>query len=98
MDKKIVIPIKIVLSILFIGCLFDMPYVYFQFVRAFGMTLFAIFAYIEYKHENKIWMIIWTCSAVIINPIIKIPLGRTIWNIVDIIWTIMIFISFFKKC
>lgn len=95
--KKISILLKVSLSVLFLGCLLDMPYVYFQFVRAVGMTSFAILAYLEYKKENKIWMIIWACSALIINPIVKISLGRTLWNIVDIIWVILFVISFFYK-
>jgi hypothetical protein len=97
MNNKIAILIKIILTILFIGCLFDMPYVYFQFVRIIGMTSFAVLAYFDHKRENKIWMIVWVCSALIINPIIKIPLGRMLWNVVDVIWVVLITISFLYK-
>jgi uncharacterized membrane protein YhdT len=62
-----------------------MPYGYFQLVRFVGMMGFIILAYLDKEKEDKTIMIIWICSAVLINPIFKIALGRTIWNIVDVI-------------
>lgn len=81
--------IKFILSILFIGCLFDMPYGYFQIVRTVGMIGFIWLFNID---SNKDIRYLWAASAILINPIIKIPLGREIWNIVDIVW-IAIFIG-----
>jgi uncharacterized membrane protein YhdT len=54
------------------------------------MTGFIILAYLDSNKEDKTIMIIWICSAVLINPLIKIALGRTIWNIVDVIWSIIL--------
>ncbi len=88
--------IKIILSILFLVCLLDMPYGYFQLVRFFGMVGFAILAYNNYQ-KNQTWFVIWLGSAVLINPIFKISLGREIWNIVDVIWAILLITSIFIK-
>lgn len=77
--------IKLVLSALFKLCLADMPYGYFQIVRFLGMIGFGCFAYSEYEMENKNWMIFHACSAILINPIVKISLVREFWNIVDVI-------------
>ena len=33
----------------------------------------------------------------LINPIFKIVLGRQLWNVVDVIWAITLFISIFIK-
>lgn len=63
-----------------------MPYGYFQFVRSIGMFGFALFAYEDYKKNNKEWMIFWISSAIIINPVFKVALGRGFWNIFDVIW------------
>lgn len=84
------IAVKLILTILFILCLLDMPYGYFQFVRFVGMGGFILLAYFDSPNENKTLMIVWICSAVLINPLIKVPLGRTIWNITDIIWAIFL--------
>jgi hypothetical protein len=89
--------IKIVLSILFLVCLLDMPYGYFQLVRFLGMVGFAILAYNNYQ-KNQTLFVIWLASAILINPIFKIALGRGLWNVVDIIWAIVLLASiFFNK-
>lgn len=88
--------IKIILSILFLVCLLDMPYGYFQLVRFLGMVGFAILAYNNYQ-KHKAWFVLWLASAILINPIFKISLGRDIWNIVDVIWAILLTASIFIK-
>jgi len=54
------------------------------------MTGFITLAYLDNGKEDKTIMIIWICSAILINPMFKIALGRAIWNIVDIIWSIVL--------
>ncbi|HET7115041.1 MAG TPA: DUF6804 family protein [Hanamia sp.] len=81
---------KIILAILFIACLFKMAYGYFQLVRFLGMVSFVWFAYIDGEKKDKTLFIIWVLSALLINPFIKIALGRTIWNIVDVTWAILL--------
>jgi len=82
------------LSILFLGCLLHLPYGYFQLVRFLGMVGFAVLAFEQYK-KNQIYFVLWLASAILINPIFKIALGRTIWNVVDVIWAILLIISIF---
>lgn len=86
--------IKIILSILFIGCLFDMNYDYFQLIRFVGMVGFAILAYKQYK-KNDFYFVTWLASAILINPIFKISLGRTVWNVIDIVWALLLIVSIF---
>lgn len=82
--------VKIALSILFLICLADMPYGYFQFVRFAGMITFAWLAYTE---KDKPIYIFWLSSAILINPFIKIALGRTLWNIIDVFWAVILLVS-----
>jgi hypothetical protein len=86
--------LKAALAILLLGCLLDMPYAYFQLVRFIGMVGFGILAAGEYQ-KRQTWFIIWLCSAILINPIFKISLGREIWNVVDVIWAILLVASIF---
>lgn len=88
--------IKVILSILFLVCLLDMPYGYFQLVRFLGMVGFAILAYNNYQ-KKQTWFVIWLASAILINPIFKISLGRDIWNVVDVIWAILLIASILIK-
>ncbi len=77
--------IKLGLAILFFICLLDMPYGYFQIVRISALIGFSLLAYYANINENKTEMIIYIGLAILFQPIIKIALGRTMWNIVDVI-------------
>tara|TARA_B110000211_G_C14020371_1_gene527370 strand:+ start:1213 stop:1446 length:234 start_codon:yes stop_codon:yes gene_type:complete len=67
-----------------------MPYGYFQVVRFLGLIGFGYLAYQEYELENNNWMLFYVCSAILINPIFKISLGRELWNLVDVAWAIVL--------
>ena len=87
-----IIAIKITFVILLLVCLLDMPYGYYQFVRFIGMIGFGLLAFENYQ-KNQTWFIIWISSALLINPFFKIALGRDIWNIVDMIWAVLLVVS-----
>ena len=91
MDKII----KVVLAILFFICLTDLPYGFYQFVRFVGLVGFAILAYLASFKENKTEMIIYIGLAILFQPLIKISLGRQLWNIVDVIVGISLLVSIF---
>jgi FtsH-binding integral membrane protein len=86
---------KIGLALLFLGCLADMPYGYFQFVRFVGMIGFGVLAFQEKEKGNDGFFIFWLLSAVLINPIFKISLGRGLWNTVDVIWAVVLIATIF---
>lgn len=88
--------LKIALSILFLLCLLDWNYGYYQFVRFVGMVGFGVLAYQERAKKDKTWFVIWLVSALLINPFVKVALGRTIWNIIDVIWAVLLILSVYK--
>jgi hypothetical protein len=89
--------IKLLLAVLFLGCLASMPYGYYQLVRTLGMVGFAALAWADSGKSNKALCIIWVASAVLINPLFKIALGRTLWNIVDVIWVMLLIGTIFIR-
>ena len=93
MDKII----KIILAVLFFICLFDMPYGYFQIVRFAALVGFAILAYNANEQGHKREVIIYVCLAILFQPLIKIALGRVVWNVVDVIVGIGLITSIFIK-
>ncbi len=87
--------IKIILSILFFICLADMPYGYYQLVRFIALIGFAILAYIANEQGQKTEAIVFICLAVLFQPLIKIALGRELWNVLDVIVGIGLLASLF---
>lgn len=87
--------IKIVLAALLLLCLINMPYGYFQFVRFTAMFGFAYLAYSANEQNHKNDMFLYIVLVLLFQPFIKIALGRTIWNIIDVITGIGLMISVF---
>lgn len=74
-----------------------MPYSFYQLVRFAAMAGFIILAYQASERQDKTEMIIYACLAILFQPLIKIALGRDIWNIVDIIVGIGLIVTIFIK-
>lgn len=91
------VAIKITLTILFFLCLLDMPYGYFQIVRFAALVGFAILAYNANEKGNKTEVIIYVCLAILFQPLIKIALGRQLWNVIDVIVGIGLIASIFMR-
>jgi hypothetical protein len=89
--------LKIILSILLLICLFDMPYGYFQLVRFIALLSFGFLAYISYQENNNLFSSIYVSLAILFQPLMKIALGREIWNIVDVIVALFLIVSIFLK-
>ncbi len=89
--------IKLVLAILFILCLLDMPYGFYQFIRFAGLIGFVVLAYQANLKGRQTEIIIYGGLALLFQPFFKISLGRQIWNLVDIIVGIGLVISIFIK-
>lgn len=89
--------IKVGLAILFFVCLLDMPYGYFQLVRFVALVGFGILAYKANQQGNQTEMLIYIGLALLFQPLIKISLGRQIWNIVDVVVGIGLILTIFTK-
>ena len=96
-DKMLKAIIKIILSILFFLCLLHMPYGYYQAIRFVGMLGFALLAYYSYEENKKVEVIIYIALALLFQPFLKVALGRTIWNVVDVVVAVGLLGSLFVK-
>ena len=77
--------IKLVLAALLLLCLAPMPYGYYQFIRLASMIVFAVMAYQYFEKEKMPLAITFGGLALLFQPFFKIALGRTMWNVVDIV-------------
>ena len=85
--------IKVILSILFFICVANMPYGYYQLTRFAALVGFAILAYYSNERGDKKEVIMFIALAILFQPLVKIPLGRYLWNIVDIVIGIALLLS-----
>lgn len=89
--------IKIGLATLLFLCLLKMPYGYYQIVRFLATGVFIYFALTLNKDDKQYLtkQIVFISLAILFQPLFKIALGRTIWNIVDIIIGVALIVSIF---
>ncbi len=73
-----------------------LPWLYFQLLRVVAMIIFSLLAFESNERENKSFAIIFGLSVLIINPFIKVPLGRFNWNILDTIWSVLLIVNIFR--
>jgi len=87
--------LKLTLAILFFLCLANMPYGYYEFIRFIALVAFAFLSYKSYEEGNKGLAFIYATLAILFQPLFKIYLGRTLWNMVDVIAGIFLIATIF---
>lgn len=88
----------IIMAVLLLVCLAPMPYGYYQLVRFIAMVSFAYLAYDYYKLNKVGVSYAFVALALLFQPFLKVALGRTVWNVVDVIVaTFLILLIFAKK-
>ncbi len=83
------------LAVALLICLFPMPYGYYTLVRFVSMILFGCMAYSFYKEEKIPLCILFVALALLFQPFIKVALGRTMWNVIDVILAVALFLLWY---
>ena len=82
--------LQLILSVLLLICLLAMPYGYYVLIRFIATICFCIFT-VQYHDKNKQGLVITFGSlALLFQPFFKVVLGRTIWNVVDVLVAIFL--------
>ena len=85
------------LAIALLVCLFPMPYGYYTLVRFAAMIIFGCMAFCFYKEEKMPLCVIAGSLALLFQPFFKIVLGRTLWNVVDVVVAILLVILWYME-
>ena len=86
--------VYIILTALMLLCLASMPYGYYQLVRFVAMVVFGVMAYKYYEEKKNVLAITFGALALLFQPFIKVALGRTMWNVVDVAVAIGLIVLF----
>ena len=85
------------LAVLLLLCLAPMPYWYYTLIRFVSMVVFAVMAWQYAEDKNQPLAITFGALALLFQPFIKIALGRTMWNVVDVIVAILLLLFILRK-
>ncbi len=86
--------IYLILAAILLLCLAPMPYGYFTLVRFLTMVGFGYMAFKYFKQRKETLTWTFLTLALLFQPFAKIGLGRTVWNIVDVIVAIGLIVLF----
>ena len=92
--------LKLVIAIMLLLCLADMPYGFYTLVRFASAFAFAYLSYDYFKSKKDGLGFVFAALALLFQPFFKFALGRTIWNIVDVIVAVglvCLIVSTFKR-
>ena len=89
-DMKTKIILKIAIAVILLLCLADMPYGFYTIVRIASTAAFAYLAYESFREKAEGKAFFFVSLALLFQPFFKFALGRTIWNIVDVLVAIVL--------
>ena len=87
----------LILAAILLLCLAPMPYGYYTFVRFASMVAFGVMAYRYYTQHKIALTITFASLALLFQPVIKIAVGRTMWNIVDVSVAVLLVVLVVKE-
>ena len=97
--------IKPIMAVMLLACLLHLPYGYFSLLRFVAMVVFTVPAYPleeiapQYnKEKNGALTVTFGAFALLFQPFIKIALGRSLWNIIDVAVAVFLLILWSKEC
>lgn len=94
--KIITIITKLTASLLLFLAIFNLPYGYYTFLRIIIFLIAGWCLFDEYNTIGKltlVWRIIFVLIALIFNPVLPIYLSKDVWQIIDIICSILFLVS-----
>ena len=89
--------LKLYFALALLLCLAPMPYGYYMLIRIVAVILFVIFAGQYYAAKKEELAITFGILAFLFQPLIKISLGRDVWNMVDVAVAVLLLILWFKE-
>ena len=89
--------LNLILAAFMLLCLAPMPYGYYQLVRFVAMVVFAVMAYGYYEKEENGLAVTFGALAILFQPIFKIALGRTVWNVVDVAVAVLLIVLWLRE-
>lgn len=86
--------VPLYLAAVLLLCLAPMPYGYFTLVRILATVVFSLYAYRCYMAKKEVFTWVFVTLALLFQPFAKVGLGRTVWNIIDVIVAIGLVVLF----
>ncbi|MCX7611738.1 MAG: hypothetical protein N2043_09155 [Ignavibacterium sp.] len=88
---------RIIAAAMLLLAIANLPYGYYRFLRIAVTLIAGVNAYVEYKKDNQVLLIIFLGIAILFNPIFPIYFSRGTWMPIDLIIGIFFGVTAFTK-
>ncbi|UYW02280.1 hypothetical protein K5I29_05100 [Flavobacterium agricola] len=88
--------LKIGLALVLLSCLLPMPYGYYILVRYLAAFTFGYLAYSANQTKKSNAVMVYLFLMLLFQPFFKLALGRTLWNVVDVVVALGLLFSVFR--
>lgn len=85
--------LKTAALILMVTATYNLPHVYYRFIKIAALLLFALIAYVEYNEGLILMALISAGAAIIFFPLSNVYLSRQYWQNVDVTLAVIIGVS-----
>jgi len=84
---------RIFASLLLFIAVFDLPMGYYHFLRAAVILVAILNIFVELRYINKIWLVFFTLTIIIFNPVVPFKFSSGLWTFIDILFGIIFILS-----
>ena len=89
--------IILLVVIALLACLFPLAYGMFMLIRFVAAVVFAALAYGYFKRDRNTAGWVFVALTLLFQPLFKIALTRTVWNVVDVVVAIGLVVVLLKR-
>jgi hypothetical protein len=89
--------IILLVAIALLACLFPLAYGMFMLIRFVAAVVFAALAYDYFKRDRNTAGWVFVALTLLFQPLFKIALTRTVWNVVDVVVAIGLVVVLLKR-
>ena len=82
-------PVTIAAIVLLLLAILPWPYGYYIFLRWVIFLVSGFLVYLTHILKKTFWVALFTLIVILFNPIVRIPLDREIWQVIDLIVAIL---------
>ena len=85
--------LRVVVAGMLFFALRKLPYEYFTILKVVTSAAAIYLAYVAYSSKSVGWAVVFGALAALFNPIVKLPIKRESWEIIDVAMGVLLLVS-----
>ena len=87
--------LRVITAALLLVALTKQPYDFYTILRIVTCFTSAFLIYVAVTTKNYVWIVVFLFVIILFNPIIKVPIKRETWAVIDVVIAVLVLGSIF---